>query len=73
MPADSDQGSQAIVSWVLTIAFVLAVFLSLFLYMGIGMAGGERAANMFLVTIVLPVALGFAGIYWWRSSRKKEP
>jgi hypothetical protein len=54
------------------IGFVVVTFGTLFLYMGIGMAAGSSAANLFLASVLLPAAVIAAGLYWWRGARKKE-
>jgi hypothetical protein len=38
-----------------------------------GMAIGESAANLFLISIPAPAAIVAAAIYWWPRSQKQEP
>ena len=56
---------------VLALIFVVGLFFSLFLAMGIGMAVSERAANVFATCVLVAVVI----IVWsgWWFSKKGEP
>jgi heme/copper-type cytochrome/quinol oxidase subunit 4 len=60
-----------VVSWLLTIGAVVAIFFSLFMYMMLGMAVSEFAANIFLLCVLAAAAIIAAGRYWWRKQQHR--
>jgi len=60
------------ISWVAGLGFVVSVFVVFFVYVAVGMAVGEAAANTFLLAVLGMGALIAAGAYLSRRWRKQE-
>ncbi len=58
--------------WWAIVAIVIAIFVTLFLFMGIGVTAGEFAAGVFLVSALGFAVLIYAGVRWGLPRQKKD-
>jgi hypothetical protein len=58
--------------WWAILLIVVAIFLAMFLFMGIGMTAGEFAANVFLISVLAFAALIYAGVRWAVPRQKDD-